>query len=127
MLEIDIPEVLAELVTTFEAYERALIDNDIEALNSLFWVSPLTMRYGTRVSEHQYGHQAIATFRLQRGAVDQRRVLRNKRITTFGHDFGIANTEFLPAASDKIGRQSQTWMRTLDGWRIVSAHVSFGL
>jgi hypothetical protein len=127
MLEVDIPEVLAELVVTFEAYERALIANDIEALNALFWPSPSTTRYGTRDAERQYGHAEIADFRRRRGVVDQRRVLRSKRITTFGRDFGIANTEFIPAGSDKVGRQSQTWLRTADGWKIVSAHVSFGL
>ena len=127
MLEIDIPEVLAELVAAFEDYERALVDNDIAGLNALFWDSPLTLRYGTRVSEIQYGHEEIAAFRIRRGAVDQRRLLRNSRITTFGRDFGVANTEFIPAGSEKIGRQTQTWMRTTNGWKIVSAHVSYGV
>jgi hypothetical protein len=127
MLEIDIPEVLAELVAAFEGYERALVDNDIAGLNALFWNSPLTLRFGTRVSEIQYGHEEIAAFRIRRGAVDQRRLLRNQRITTFGRDFGVANTEFTPAGSKKIGRQSQTWMRTADGWKIISAHVSYGV
>jgi hypothetical protein len=127
MLEIDIPEVLAELVAAFEDYERALVDNDIAGLNALFWDSPLTLRYGTRVSEIQYGHEEIAAFRIRRGAVDQRRLLRNSRITTFGRDFGVANTEFIPAGSEKIGRQSQTWIRTTNGWKIVSAHVSYGV
>jgi hypothetical protein len=127
MLEIDIPEVLAELVAAFEDYERALVNNDIAGLNALFWDSPLTLRYGTRVSEIQYGHEEIAAFRIRRGAVDQRRLLRNSRITTFGRDFGVANTEFIPAGSEKIGRQSQTWMRTTNGWKIVSAHVSYGV
>jgi hypothetical protein len=72
-----------------------------------------------------YGHDAIARFRIDRGAVDQRRIRRNTRITTFGRDFGIANTEYIPLGSDRVGRQSQTWVRTDDGWRIVSAHVSF--
>jgi hypothetical protein len=127
MLEIDIPEVLAELVAAFEDYERALVDNDIAGLNALFWDSPLTLRYGTRVSEIQYGHEEIAAFRIRRGAVNQRRLLKNRRITTFGRDFGVANTEFIPAGSEKIGRQSQTWMRTADGWKIVCAHVSYGV
>jgi hypothetical protein len=127
MPEVDIPEVLAELVATFEAYERALVGNDIETLNALFWNSPSTLRYGARDSERQYGHADIAAFRIQRGAVNQSRVLRNQRITTFGRDFGIANTEFVPAGSSQIGRQSQTWIRTESGWKIVSAHVSFGL
>jgi hypothetical protein len=127
MLEVDIPEVVAELTAVFEAYERALVGNDIETLNRLFWDSPLTLRYGTRASELQYGHEAIAAFRRQRGAVDQRRTLMNQRVTTFGRDFGVTNTEYRPAGSDRIGRQSQTWVRMESGWRIVSAHVSFGV
>jgi len=123
MLEVNIPEVLAELKEEFDAYEHALIGNDIEGLNRLFWDSPLTLRYGTR--ELLYSHAEIARFRIERGPIDQRRVLRNTRITTFGRDFGVANTEYLPAGSDRIGRQSQTWVRTGDGWKILSAHVSF--
>ena len=127
MLEIDIPEVLSELVATFEAYEQALGANDIETLNRLFWDNPATVRYGTRELERQYGHAQIAAFRTRRGAVNQPRILKNRRITTFGRDVGIANTEYLAPGSDRIGRQSQTWIRTEGGWRIVSAHVSYGL
>jgi hypothetical protein len=123
MVQVNHPEALAELTAAFEAYERALQANDIEGLNALFWDSPHTLRYGVR--ELLYGHGEIARFRRSRGAVDQRRTLRNTRITTFGCDFGIANTEYLPLGSDRVGRQSQTWVRTDEGWRIVSAHVSF--
>ena len=126
MLEIDIPEVLRDLVATFETYERALITNDIETVNKLFWNSPSTIRYGTREHERHYGYSEITTFRSQRGPVNQSRVLRNQKITTFGRDFGIANTEFLSPGSEKIGRQSQTWIHTGSGWKIVGAHVSFG-
>jgi hypothetical protein len=125
--QVNDPEALAELTAAFAAYERALTDNDIATLNRMFWDSPLTLRYGTRAQELLYSHAEIAEFRRKRGAVDQRRTLRNTRIVTFGRDFGVANTEFMPAASDKVGRQSQTWMRTADGWVIVSAHVSFGV
>lgn len=125
-LEVNDPQALAELTAAFEAYERALVDNDIAALNRMFWDSPLTLRYGTRAHELLRSHAEIAEFRLRRGAVDQRRTLRNTRIVTFGSDFGVANTEFSPAGSDKIGRQSQTWVRTAEGWKIVTAHVSFG-
>jgi 1-carboxybiuret hydrolase subunit AtzH-like protein len=125
--EVDDPQALAELTAAFEAYERALVGNDIAALNDMFWDSPLTLRYGTRAHELLYGHAAIAEFRRKRGAVDQRRTLRNTRIVTFGADVGVANTEYVPAGSDRIGRQSQTWMRTAQGWKIVCAHVSFGL
>jgi AtzH-like len=123
MFQVNIPEVLADLTSAFDAYERALIESDIETLNALFWKSECTVRYGVR--ELLYGHDEIARFRIERGAIDQRRSLRNVCITTFGRDFGTANTEYLPSGSDRIGRQSQTWIRTDDGWRIVSAHVSF--
>jgi hypothetical protein len=123
MLQVNIPEIVAELTRAFENYECALIGNDIETLNELFWKSDLTVRYGVR--ELLYGHDEIARFRIARGAIDQRRTLRNIRITTFGRDFGTANSEYVPVGSDRIGRQSQTWIRTCDGWRIVSAHVSF--
>ena len=127
MHEVDIPGVLAELAARFEAYETALVDNDIDAVNDLFWNSSATVRYGTRENECHYGCIEIASFRRLRGAVNQERILKNTRITTFGNDFGITNTEFQTAASDKVGRQSQTWFGTEQGWRIVSAHVSFGL
>ncbi len=123
MVEVNLPDVLDELSAAFEAYERALQANDIEGLNQLFWDSPLTLRYG--VKELLYSHADIARFRRERGPVDQRRSLRNTRITTFGRDFGVANTEYLPSGSDRIGRQTQTWVRTDQGWKIVSAHVSF--
>lgn len=126
MLEINLPEALAEMRAAFAAYERALLGNDIEALNGLFWDSALTLRYG--VQELLYSHAEIAEFRRARGPIDQRRALKNTRITTFGRDFATANTEFVPegtARAGQTGRQSQTWIRTDDGWRIVSAHVSF--
>jgi len=125
--QIDDPQALAELTAAFAAYERALLDNDIATLNDMFWNSPLTLRYGTRAHELLRSHAEIAEFRTRRGAVDQRRTLRNTRIVTFGSDFGVANTEYVPAGSDRVGRQSQTWMRTAAGWKIVCAHVSFGV
>ena len=127
MMEIDIPEVLSELVAVFERYEQALTSGDLDILNSLFWDSPAAVRYGTREFERQYGHAEIAAFRTRRGAVKQPRSLQNRRITTFGRDFGIANTEYRTGGSETIGRQSQTWVRTASGWKIVSAHVSFGV
>jgi hypothetical protein len=126
-MEVDIPEVRAELAAEFAAYEKALVGNDIAALNRMFWESPFTVRYGTKETELQYGHAEIAAFRLQRGAIKQDRTLENARVTTFGRDFGVTNTEFRMPGSDRIGRQSQTWIRTGDGWKIVSAHVSFGV
>jgi hypothetical protein len=123
MPEVNIPQAVAEMNEAFAAYERALVANDIEGLNELFWDSRLTLRYGVR--ELLYSHAEIAKFRRDRGPVDQRRILRNTRITTFGRDFATANTEFLPFGTERIGRQSQTWVKTDGGWKIVSAHVSF--
>ncbi len=122
MLDVNLPEVMAEVEAAFAAYERALVGNDIEGLNALFWDSPLTLRYGIR--ELLYSHAEIAKFRRERGPLDMRRTLRNTRITTFGRDFATANTEYIPHGSDRLGRQSQTWVRTDAGWKIVSAHVS---
>lgn len=123
MLDVNRPEALEELTEAFEAYERALFENDIEGLNDLFWADPLTVRYGVR--ELLYGHEAIAMFRRDRGHIDQRRTRRNIRITTFGRNFGTTNTEYVPEGSERVGRQSQTWVRTERGWKIVCAHVSF--
>jgi hypothetical protein len=127
MLPVDDPQVLAELKAIFEAYERALTRNDIETLNSLFWNDARTVRYGTRANELQYGHEEIAEFRVRRGAVDQTRELTNQRVTTFGNEFGVTTTEFYAAGSTRVGRQSQTWIRTPQGWKIASAHVSYGM
>lgn len=128
MLEVEVDEtkVLSEITAAFEAYERALTQNDIETVNDLFWNDPRTVRYGTKDYERQYGYAEIANFRIQRGAVRQDRKLMNRRIATFGTDFAVATTEFQMTNSDKIGRQSQAWLRTPEGWRIVSAHVSYG-
>lgn len=121
-MDINIPDVVAEVTAAFERYEKALISNDVAVLDELFWRSPHTLRFG--VTENLYGYDAIATFRSQRSPVNLERSLINTTITTYGRDFATANTEFQRLGSNRTGRQSQTWMRTPDGWRIVSAHVS---
>ncbi|HYB69645.1 MAG TPA: oxalurate catabolism protein HpxZ [Candidatus Bathyarchaeia archaeon] len=115
--------VVAEVTAAFQAYETALNDNDVTTLTALFWKSPLTIRFG--LGENLYGHDAITAFRLARPAVDLRRTLANTVITTYGSDFATADTEFVKRDSGRHGRQSQTWVRTESGWRVVSAHVSF--
>jgi hypothetical protein len=116
------PLILAEVTGAFERYETALLENDIETLDALFWHSPLTLRYG--VGERLYGYEAIAAFRMARAGGSPQRTLANTVITSFGHDFATVNTEFHRVGETRVGRQSQTWVRTLNGWRIVSAHVS---
>lgn len=122
-MEINIPDVIAEVKSVFEQYEAALVGNDLDILDELFWNSPHTIRYG--VNENLYGYEAIATFRKARKKMNLERVLMKTIITTYGGDFATANTEFQRQETGKFGRQSQTWMRTSSGWRIVSAHVSF--
>ncbi|MEB3210938.1 MAG: oxalurate catabolism protein HpxZ [Leptolyngbyaceae bacterium] len=122
-MEINLPDVVAEVTAAFERYEHALLSNDVATLDELFWDHPLTIRYGA--TENLYGHAAIAAFRKQRSPADMNRTLMNTVITTYGRDFATANTENKRVSSGKVGRQSQTWMRTPEGWRIVCAHVSF--
>ncbi|MBV8408720.1 MAG: oxalurate catabolism protein HpxZ [Alphaproteobacteria bacterium] len=123
-MEINIPEVVAEVTAAFYRYEKALNTNDVAALDELFWQSPQTLRFG--VGEQLYGHAEIAAFRAGRdpGSVVNRDLLK-VWIVTYGRDFGTANCEFRRHGVNRVGRQSHTWMRTPDGWRIVAAHVSF--
>ncbi len=120
--EIDIPEIVAEVTRAFERYERALGANDLDTLAELFWESPLTLRYGPDGT--LLGHAAIDGFRRARGIPGVARTLRNTVITTFGRDAATANTESTRPGTTAVGRQSQTWVRMAEGWRIVAAHVS---
>jgi hypothetical protein len=122
MLEVNIPEIVAEVTEAFNRYEQALVTNDVDVLIELFWDSPLTLRYGA--TENLYGISEIAAFRQNRSPVGLDRKLRRTVITTFGRDFATANTLFEREEASRSGRQSQTWVRTNDGWRIVAAHVS---
>lgn len=122
MYDINLPEIVEEVAAIFASYEQAIVTNDIAKLNSFFWNSPLTLRYGA--DQNQYGIDQIAAFRATRPPVDLARELRNTVITTYGRDFATANTEFYRTSMPGPGRQSQTWLRTDDGWKIVAAHVS---
>jgi Protein of unknown function (DUF3225) len=122
MIEINIPEVVAEVEKAFARYERALVGNDVAELDALFWNSPHTLRYGA--TEHLYGYDEIAAFRARRSPAGLARDLVRTVITTYGRDFATANAEFKRAGSDTTGRQSQVWLRTEEGWRVVAAHVS---
>jgi hypothetical protein len=119
-MEVNLPGVVAEVTAAFQRYEQALVTNDVEVLDELFWRSPLTLRYGA--TENLYGHAEIAQFRSARPPVSLARKLVKVVITTYGNDFGTANCEF--ERGGRTGRQSHTWMRTSAGWRIVAAHVS---
>ncbi len=120
-MQVNEPSVVAEVTAAFERYERALMDNDVAALNALFWRHDLTLRYG--LGENSYGHEAIAAVRARRAA--GRRTLANTVIVAYGKDVATANTEFTRVESGRSGRQSQTWVRFGEDWRIVAAHVSW--
>jgi hypothetical protein len=123
MMEIDLPEVVAEVKQAFDRYERALLANDVRTLDGLFRDDPRTIRYGA--GETLYGHAAIAAFRQARSPAGLARDLARTVITSYGRDFAVASTLFYRAsAPGRIGRQMQTWVRFDDGWRVVAAHVS---
>ena len=122
-MEINLPDVLAEVTAVFARYEDALVHNRVDVLDALFWPSPHTVRYG--VGENLVGIDAIRAFRAARPAAGLARTLANTVITTYGRDFATAMTEFRRDGDAAVGRQSQTWVRFADGgWRVVAAHVS---
>jgi len=119
---LNLPEVHAEVCTVFARYEDALVNNKLDVLDELFWPSEHTVRYG--VGENLHGIEAIRAFRQARPSQGLARTLHHTVITTFGRDFATAMTEFRREGGTKLGRQSQTWVRTPEGWRVVAAHVS---
>jgi Protein of unknown function (DUF3225) len=122
-MEIDLPDVVAEVQAAFDRYEKALVTNDVKVLDDTFRADPRTIRYGT--SEILYGHDEIAAFRAARAPVGLARTISKTVITTYGRDFAVASTLFHRAtAPGKVGRQMQSWVKFSDGWRVVAAHVS---
>jgi len=121
-MTINDPEVLAEVTAVFARYEDALVNNKVDVLDELFWDSPTTVRYGA--AENLIGIAAIRAFRAARSATGLARRLSNTVITTYGRDAATAMTEFQRDGSTRVGRQSQTWVRMPEGWRVVAAHVS---
>ena len=122
-MDVDLPDVLAEVTAQFERYEKALVSNDIAVLDELFYSDKRTLRYG--VGENLYGYQEIMAFRAARSPIGLGRTTARTLITSYGRDTAVASTLFyreqLPG---KVGRQMQTWVRFPEGWRIVAAHVS---
>jgi hypothetical protein len=121
-MQINRPDIIAEIDAAFDAYEKALIDNDIATLDRYFWDAAETVRFG--VGENLYGGDAIRQYRRECTPVHpERRILR--RVTTsFGEAAGTVSIEFCAPDNPLSGRQMQTWVRFAEGWRIVAAHVS---
>jgi len=120
-MEINNAQTLAEVTASFDRYQAAIIANDVAVLDELFWNHALTLRYGT--GENLYGHEAIAAYRSARSPAGLAREITKSVVTCYGRDFATTNIEF--TRSGRHGRQSQTWARMPEGWRIVAAHVSY--
>ena len=122
-MQVDLPDVLAEVTAQFARYEKALVSNDIAVLDELFHADRRTLRYG--IGENLYGHDEIKAFRAARSPVGLMRRTARTVITTYGRDTAVASTLFYrDTLPGKVGRQMQTWVRFPEGWRIVAAHVS---
>jgi hypothetical protein len=122
-MDIDLPDVVAEVKAAFDRYEKALVSNDVATLDALFHDDPRTIRYGG--TENLYGYAEIKSFRAGRSPAGLARTLSKTVISTYGRDFAVASTLFhRPSLPGKIGRQMQTWVRFPEGWRVVAAHVS---
>ncbi|MBM3531191.1 MAG: oxalurate catabolism protein HpxZ [Alphaproteobacteria bacterium] len=122
-MDVDLPEVLAEVRAAFDRYEKALGENDVAVLDDTFRIDPRTIRYG--MGEILYGHHEIAAFRAARSPVGLARTISRTVITTYGQEFAVASTLFhRESMPGKVGRQMQTWVKFPDGWHVVAAHVS---
>jgi hypothetical protein len=122
-MEIDLPEVVAEVRAAFDRYEKALVTNDVAVLDDTFRADKRTIRYG--MAEILYGHDEIAAFRAARSPVGLMRTISKTVISSYGRDFAVASTLFhRDTMPGKVGRQMQTWVRFPEGWRVVAAHVS---
>jgi Protein of unknown function (DUF3225) len=122
-MQIDLPEVVAEVKAAFDRYEKALVSNDVATLDALFHDDARTIRYG--IGENLYGFAEIMAFRAGRSPAGLARTLSKTVITAYGRHCAVASTLFHRATSPgKVGRQMQTWVRFPQGWRVVAAHVS---
>ncbi len=114
--------MISAVRAAFERYEAALLRNDVAALNDFFLHTHMAVRYG--VAEENYGFDSIAAYRRAAAPVHPGRKLLRTVINSFGEDLACVSAEFSDPSSTQLGRQTQTWILTADGWRIAMAHVS---
>jgi ketosteroid isomerase-like protein len=115
-------EAVTEVRSCFEDYERALVDNDVEAMDQWFWDDPAVVRFG--IAECQYGFDEISSWRREAEPVPKDRHHLHTTCTPHGPDLVVVTLEFANGERPGVGRQSQVWRRTELGWRVVHAHVS---
>jgi 1-carboxybiuret hydrolase subunit AtzH-like protein len=122
-MDVDLPDVIAQVTEQFARYEQALVGNDVAVLDELFRNDVRTLRYG--IGENLYGYDAVTAFRAARSPAGLMRKTAKTVISTYGRDTAVASTLFYrDSAPGKVGRQMQTWVRFPEGWKIVAAHVS---
>lgn len=119
-MERDLPEVIAEVTTAFEAYERALADDDVDAIIGFFAAEAI--RFG--IADQQTGIEEQRAWRETQGGLPPGRRIKDTTIRGYGQSTAVVTTLFGYPGSSVLGRQSQTWVRLPEGWRIVHAHVS---
>jgi hypothetical protein len=122
-MQINLPDVHAEVSAAFARYEKALVTNDTATLDELFRTADETVRFG--IAENLFGIEEIRKFRNNSPPINLAREVARTSITTYGRDFATtAITFYRASAPGKVGRQMQTWVRFPEGWRVVAAHVS---
>ncbi|BAZ00652.1 hypothetical protein NIES37_46470 [Tolypothrix tenuis PCC 7101] len=125
MTTVNDPAVVAEVTDLYLKYEEALANNNLEVMDSLFWDAAEVVRFG--VTENLYGSEEIRNFRASRPNPKIEREISHLKVVTFGKYTATVTLEFRRIINnvEMFGRQSQTWYRFPQGWKIVSAHVSF--
>lgn len=116
---LNLPDVHAEVTRCFLAYDAALLAGDVEALGHWFFDGAETTRFG--IGEELYGAEQVAAWRRSAPPL-VRAPLRRYDIVTMAEDVAVVTAEFDDHQS--VGRQSQTWVRCGEGWRVLSGHVS---
>lgn len=122
-MDVNRPDVVAEVLAAFTDYEKALVAGDVPAMTRAFWGSDEVVRFG--LADRQVGAEQLRAWRESQPPLPADRTLTDTRITTFGADTAVVTTLFHYPSTGAAGRQSQTWVRLPDaGWRVVHAHVS---
>lgn len=119
-MERDLPDVLAEVGAAFEAYEKALGADDVAAIIGFFAADAI--RFG--IADRQRGAEEQRRWRETSGGLPPGRRLADTTISGYGWNTAVVTTLFGYPGGPVLGRQSQTWVRLPEGWRIVHAHVS---
>src|SRR5689334_9778448 len=60
-VELNRPDVVAEVAAAFTAYEKALVAGDVTALSQAFWESTEVNRFG--INDHQVGAAQLRAWR----------------------------------------------------------------